>query len=884
MGPFESKGSFQMEEWFMMTAFVRERFRLRRDSVMWLAGCTVSAMVWWMGAATGWAGDAPLETVNSSVAFAESVEKAEKTADEVTVREETLTVTGTMESRASGVSILDSRMLRHLSGGNGDLNELLLVLPDIQPDDTWRSAKTAGEILPVNLSISGGKAYQNNFSVDGISNNSLLDPASERKQVVNDVPGHPQEIFLDSDLVEEIAVYDSNVPARFGDFSGGVVDAKIIKPGIKPKGKIYYRTTRSEWTDFFQWVEPEDDEEDGDPRPPTTEEAEEDPRFEKYIYGGSLSMPLGETLGVLGSVNETRSTISKRHFKGWKDEERLLRNFMTKLTWDPDYLNSFELSLFHSPYEEERFLEDVKGSDYTVTGGGDRIQGTWNRGLGFGKLEVKGALRKSVNERKAPKDLRRWMATASKPWGADANSAFSKEGGYGDITKTQESLTARADLSNLSFNGLGGRHTLRTGFSYDLTKGSFDREEASMIYTDPIKSDTVVSPGNSYDCEDNQQYFSMRKAYDADKSTAVVNALSLYSEDEMVCGRVTLKPGLRVAANDFMNNLDASPRLSASWDSFGDGRTVFTSGVNRYHSASLITYKLREAKRPYRTEVRKPYQNMVFAGSDPTGTQGGFWWPVSDAGTNVESFSTLKTPYADEFQAGVDQKLGGGTIGYKYVRRKGQDQFARTYGAVQPDGLKYYTMTNDGYYDHQSHRVAWGRSFGVHSLNLNVTWQETDASNESYDGEVGDDRIWYDDEVIYKAELPRSTFNKPWLANATAIVSLPARMTLTTIARYRGPYTKVENTGKTKEVSKDQAQTNPLTGKPVSEELPIYAERDRPSSVIVDCKLRWKLPLWRQSVFTTTLEVNNLFNRKVLAEGKNYELGRQFWLGGEVSF
>ncbi|WP_300668589.1 hypothetical protein [Desulfoluna sp.] len=874
----------------MMREYVRRCGGLgrgrRQDSgrPVWLA--IVMALVVAGATATGWAGEGSPEAFGES-SVSEPLERtAEKTAQkkttEVAVEGETLTVTGTMESKASGVSILDYRMLRHLSGGNGDLNELLLVLPDIQPDDSWRSAKTAGEILPVNISISGGKAYQNNFSVDGISNNSLLDPGSERHQVVNDVPGHPQEIFLDSDLVEEVAVYDSNVPARFGDFSGGVVDAKTVKAGIKPKGKVYYRTTRSQWAHFFQWEEEEDD--DDTSAPSLSDDADGDPRFEKHIYGGSLSMPIGETFGAIGSVNEVRSTISKRHFKGWKDEERLLQNFMTKLTWDPDYLNSFELSLFHSPYEEERFLEDVKGSDYTVVGGGSRIQGTWNRGLSFGELEMKGALRKSVNEREAPKDLRQWLATASKPWGGDANSAYSKEGGHGDITKTQESFTTRADLSEISFNGWGGLHTLSTGIAYDLTKGQFDRKETTMIYTDPVTSDTVVSPGNSYDCEDNQQYFSMRRAYDADDSSVVVNALSLYGDDEMVYGRVTLRPGLRIAANDFMDNLDVAPRMAASWDSFGNGQTVFTSGINRYHSATFMTYKLREAKKPYRTEVRKPYQDMVFSGSDPSGTQGGFWWPVSDAGNNVETYSTLKTPYADEFQAGVDQQLGGGTLGYKYVRRKGQDQFARTYGAVQPNGLKYYTMTNDGFYDHESHRVAWGRRLGAHSLNLNVTWQDTDSSNGSYDSEVDDDRVWYGDEVIYKAELPRSTFNKPWMANATAIVSLPVRMTLTTIARYRGPYTKVESMGKTRQVPDDQARTNPLTGKPVSEELPIYAERDRSSSIVVDCKLRWKLPLWRQSVFTTTLEVNNLFNKRVLAEGKNYELGRQFWLGGEVSF
>ncbi|MCG8471526.1 MAG: TonB-dependent receptor, partial [Desulfobacterales bacterium] len=155
--------------------------------------------------------------------------------------------------------------------------------------------------------------------------------------------------------------------------------------------------------------------------------------------------------------------------------------------------------------------------------------------------------------------------------------------------------------------------------------------------------------------------------------------------------------------------------------------------------------------------------------------------------------------------------------------------------------------------------------------------------NESYDTDVEEDRVWYKEKVVYRGELPRGKYNKPWIGNITALFRLPADLSLTTVARYRGPYTLLENTGKTKEVPDGQAAINPLTGKPVSEELPIYDERDRDASVVVDCTLRWKIPLWGTTL-TTTLEVKNLFNEKVLSSKKTYEVGRQFWVGGELRF
>jgi hypothetical protein len=100
-----------------------------------------------------------------------------------------VTVVGAMENPATGASSLDAPLIKSLPKGDGDLNELLKWLPDVQLSDQGNSSATAGEILPTDISISGGKPYENNFMVDGLGSNDLLDPANSALTGPDHIPG-----------------------------------------------------------------------------------------------------------------------------------------------------------------------------------------------------------------------------------------------------------------------------------------------------------------------------------------------------------------------------------------------------------------------------------------------------------------------------------------------------------------------------------------------------------------------------------------------------------------------------------------------------------------------------------------------------------------------
>ena len=54
------------------------------------------------------------------------------------------------------------------------------------------------------------------------------DPASKNPNLqVGNIPSNSQSYFVDTSLLEEVRVYDSFVPAEYGRFTGGVVDARL---------------------------------------------------------------------------------------------------------------------------------------------------------------------------------------------------------------------------------------------------------------------------------------------------------------------------------------------------------------------------------------------------------------------------------------------------------------------------------------------------------------------------------------------------------------------------------------------------------------------------------------------------------------------------------
>ncbi|MBE0503219.1 MAG: TonB-dependent receptor [Desulfuromonadales bacterium] len=775
-------------------------------------------------------------------------------------------VVGSSESPSAQDSSLERKVIQHLPSGNGSLNEQLRLLPGLQLSEDYNSAKSGGEILPPTISISGGKVYQNNFLVDGVANNNLVDPAAGTKDILNDTPGHPQERFLHSDLIENVTIYDSNVPARFGNFAGGVIEATTRDPGCEVEGHLSYRTTRHQWTRFHISGQNQDEFNSGGHQ-------SLQPKFTKNDYGATLSFPLTEKSGVLASWHQLDSRIPLPYFLGTKTQQRQQQSYFIKYVNDVTDDDRLEFSISSTPYREKLFLKNVKDSDYEVKMEGLALQGEWQHAFSRGELELTGAYRHSTNLRSGPQHFRLWTATNSKDWGRLLGSEYSSEGGFGTVEKIQESYDLKSVLRLDPILTGTIRHELTTGIDLNRTLGSFERLKATYEYRplrdinndESVNSLDSLAPdilcnGNTFDCAEGDQFFHDRKIYPAGKSQAVIQQIGLHGEDLLRFRRLELRPGLRFDYNDLMQQANLAPRFLASYDVFGSGATTLSVGANRYYGTTLLTYKLREVKVPYRTESRNSDNKQPRP-----------WETASVQGPNVTRFSKLDTPYADEFSVGLEQRVAGGILNLKYLRREGRDEFSRTYSPMQSDGLQYYTLNNLGRSHHERYSLAWQRKWMRYFLGFNASWQETTTTNGDYDVQLEredvSEKVWYNNQLIYKRDLPALAQNRPIIVNLIWIAELPSRFTFTNLSRYRSGYREIRKTDNLDEVA-------------------VYEEIKHSGKVIFDWKLGWSTPVYRQQALGFSLEVNNVFNSRIQTGGSTttYEMGRQFWAGVAYDF
>ena len=821
---------------------------------------------------------------------------------------EQVTVVGQAEDQLSGSNTLDRKQLDILPAKNSSISEAISVLPGVQLPEQSRSSLTAGEIVPPKVAISGGKTYQNNIRVDGVSNNNIMDPEADDPTSITFVPAHPESLFINTRLVEDITLYRYNVPASLGSFTGGVVDIKTRQPSPDFFGELTYRTTNDKWTDFH--IDRETKEEFDN-----STGSKFQPEFSRHDGGFLLNVPLNHKLRLLTSYQINYSEIPLTHLLENKKQERKNENYLVKLAYDIDSTTTVTANLIYAPYEGKYFYTNSYQSDFTIDGGGLIAGVILEKTFRAGDLTLQGSWKQSINERKAPTDLRPWQAElsdgsdSSKPWGllVGTTSGFtpaSFEGSIGSLETRQESILINTDFASQTISTGDIDHNINVGIDYENAHGEFDRDQSTSQYY-LAKLDTSgtfdCASGVTY-CVDGEQYFDKRLYFAADHASATINLAEAYVEDSIRWKRLQVRAGVRVSYDDFMENTNVAPRLATSFDLFGNGRTVLIGGANRYYGRTLLAYKLREGSQPSQAQDLKLDSDT----GEYSWVDKYFAFPPLDFYNDYRGrpyvYSELDTPYSDELALGINQELWGGRLQLTWVQRRGDDEFAREVvelPAVLHDYKndeyydflkKTYRLTNNGSSEHDEYTLEWDRTWDKHYVAANITYQETSTSNENYNDEFYDedllDVVWYDGDYMSRDELPREDFNQPWIANIIYSVQLPYNVTFTNVTRYRSGYDGLAllDGDKLAEVEKEAEDRGINLG-------PAYKKDKKPENWVFDWRIDWSLPIQTTKTLQLTVEANNVFNQKVETgdpDGQlsysTYELGRQFWLGMTYKF
>jgi len=764
-------------------------------------------------------------------------------------------VTESPKPALEGVAQLDAEALDRLPETDGNVEDALKFLPAVQLTDKANTSFQGGEIVPPLLSISGARFYENNFRIDGLGNNSLLDPLEDNPNLIDRLPGHPEEFFLDSNLVKSVKVYDHNVPVRFGGFIGGVVDVETIDPADKFSGSVHYMTTRDEWTRFHVDSADQQDFE-------TSSLPSKQPRFTKHRGGFDLSLPVTASSGFLLAYQFSYSKIPLAFLGGTFTQDRLNQNYLLKFVSRPGARRKITVTTLYSPYRGTYYTKDTLNGEFELRGGGGALLARYETPLAGGMLDLRAGVRRSENAREAAKDYLTWTNSASKDWGALVGSSISKEGGFGNLDIRQDSYEVTADyLSDVVRSG-PLRQRLGLGGQWLLTEGYYDRDETSYAYRTSVPTTppdpTIVCNEDFTACVPAEQYLMNRNAYGVTHTRARINRYALYFDDQLTFGRMDLRPGVRISYDDLMKNLDVAPRISAGLDLFGTGDTRLIGGWSRYYGDLLLTYKLHDGialtDKQTRTEVINNDVEWTSTGQILISSQ----------------FSDLKTPYTDEVVVGVDQSLCGGIAELRYVQRKGRDELALEQDPYVANVVRYSRLNNRGSSRYESIRLSWARDWSSQSLHLAVEKSESNATHADYDSIVR--QVYYNGALVAPEALPRSDFNRPWVASMIYAIRLPYGVLFTNTTEYRQGYEGIVDSG-----------SNILVDGIAYDR---YEHVDRPSSTVFDWKLAWNPPRGTGENLTLTLELLNVFNARVYADNlaNEYELGRQFWLGARYSF
>lgn len=348
--------------------------------------------------------------------------------------------------------------------------------------------------------------------------------------------------------------------------------------------------TRSHWTEFRTFTRDWDPESLALPPTPPSE-----PEFERYRANFHYSTPVTDTIGVLTSISQAYSETPDVTLGETRNRVQRNQNVQVKLTSELATNGVLDISATYAPFKSESFLTDVKASDYTVEGGGYRLQAGYDYLGELTEHEVNLGWTRSVNNRNAPNGYYNWENTRSRQWGREEDVGLSREGGYGSLDMTQESTTLAYRLKGLPVTVGGAEFRFEAGSEISRSSYRYRRDETLFVYDNAVINSDVQCRGIVEDCIQEEQYFSGRRVYEADDVTVRLNEAALYAESTITWQRLGGTLGVRYDYNDFLENHDIAFRSRLTLDVFGDSGTRLIAGYNRYYGAALLTYKLREA-------------------------------------------------------------------------------------------------------------------------------------------------------------------------------------------------------------------------------------------------------------------------------------------------
>lgn len=778
--------------------------------------------------------------------------------------------------------VITSEKIRTGTIGNGNVTDLLKTLPAVQMSNGGMSGNQQGEIKPNKITIRGANSYQNNFMLDGISFNNDFDPSSDGNGVTSTtIESSEQGFYIDSRLIDNIKVYDNNIPVEYGNFTGGVVDITSKRWRYNNGGSIFFSSTRSAWNKVYYDHRVDFNTANNDSSRPSRFQ----PHYKKESFGGWFEAGITDTLGIVFSASHRESDISavkfmglspsldknndivitNKPYQGFKNQTRDSNNFSGKLSWYMTENTNADLSINYSKHEDYSFSpkEDNSGTQTDHSGIGGMFELTTN--FDFAELSLNAGYQQLQDKRKSDQNF----FIGFNDYSQYPNKTYNS-GGVGDLKTTQKNTNFKTKLQFRPIQFGATLHEPKVGFEYSKTKGIYERDKDYYRY--------------------NFYYFNMQPYMNDYWSTSVFEAghhsasytnYAAYLDDTIKYQRLTIRPGIRLDYDDFVKEANFAPRITTSYDLLGNGQTNIIAGYSRYYGRNMLIYALYGAQN---AGLRHCSGFMDVEECAP-GTQIDDSWEHQ---TDFEGLNSLSTPYSDEFSFGLEQTLFNTLWKFQYVHRDGHNEVV---SRPKANNSVIKIFDNSGKSSHDSFSISvsnpepWLLGNTENTIISSIIWEKNKSNKPkngyaSYDpsGRINKDYVYYNGKVIKASKLPATDFNLPLRFNFELRTQIPDwDLSVYNIFEWHGR--RYQAARYDNEYHNDSQHG----------QLARYTREDFASTFRWDMKVSWA-PSFAYGG-SVSLEVDNVLNKKNITDRysyynstrdmvilNSYDVGRQFWL------
>lgn len=697
----------------------------------------------------------------------------------------------------TGKTTQTNEQLTSTPTANKTISDILKQHPNIQFDKSHRSAGKQGELSAGDFSVNGALFYDNKILLNNVNIANTINPAGNggNPSATDSLPATSQDVTINTDLLCNLEVLDSNVSAKYGNFVGGVVKANTCRPTStvgKIHGSVSYDYTSSDWVKFNPVSQSEIDNFDDNTNVNYQKE------FKKQ--GTSLTLHGNPTknLGVQLSASHRWSDIylkSRLADARPYNQSRQADNITLGLYYDIDDDNEVKLNLSHATTGGVYYQNNVLGSRMDITTQVSALDLSFEHALRKAVLthglvySQKSQSRTTDSNQSIP-----WRSSPAKNWGV-----------AGVVTDGTAGAPLEHNGKTLEYHIKSTFNPYQKGlFSYqatlgaNLSKQTADWHRPHDFYqyfapnatggdgTDCVRTDGTTDPYCDPTYERNGitvgQYHIRRTYNQAGKIDINQTSWSAYLENRLAFGdHIKANLGVRFDKDSLSRDDTLSPRLSATYYPFANGKLAIDVGYNRYYGRNAFNTALQDG-----INQLSWTQNRTDINSD--------WTTAGNSSATNTSRNTLATPYADEKVLALSGKAYNTAWQLKYVERDYQDQIRRYRASLSPlvwsyDNLgqsraKNYSLTLNTLkpldFAGAKHQLYFGADFSDVYRNFN-DYDDSTLNEDKY--------ILYHGQVIANVDRPADNYNQPKtyrLGVNSQFHKIP--LTLTNTLRYRTDY------------------------------------------------------------------------------------------------